>query len=83
MKSKGKLIVSSEKIDRFAIGMHLYNEHGFKTKKEFDESLELYILEVCSPRVIDRKEHVWIHKLKALSPNGLNLGNTFGLPLLS
>ena len=58
VKSKGKIVVSSEKLDRFAIGMHSYNVHGFQTKKQFDESYELYILEICSPRVIDMKEHV-------------------------
>ena len=82
VKSNGKLAVPTKNLDNFALGMHLYNTHNLTTKKQFDEAYELYVLEVCSPRILDIKEHMWIHKLKSLSPNGLNLTNTFGLPLL-
>ena len=84
VKSNGNVEVDSqEKMDRFAMGMHLYNEHGLRTKREFDEAYEIYILEVCSPRILDVREHMWIHKLKALEPHGINIGKTFGFSLLS
>ena len=74
---------TEEKEDRFAMGMHIFNEHGLKTKREFNEAFEIYILEVCSPRILDVREHMWIHKLKALQPHGINIGKTFGFSLLS
>ena len=83
MKRNGNLVVDPEKMDNYTLGMHLYNKHDLKTKDEFDEAYELYILEVCTPRILDVKEHMWIHRLKALAPNGLNLNNTYGLPILS
>ena len=81
-KTNGKLNIPTKQLDNFTLGMHLYNAHKLTTKEQFDEAYELYVLEVCSPRILDVKEHMWIHKLKALSPKGLNLTNTFGLPQL-
>ena len=83
VKTNGDLVVPSAKLDNFALGMHLFNEHGLKTKQQFDEAFELYILEVCSPKELDVKEHMWIQRLRALAPNGLNLCSSYGLPLLS
>ena len=83
VKSNGKLKVAKEKLDNYAMGIHLFNEHDIKLEKSFDEAYELYILEICSPKILDVKEHMWIHKLKALAPHGLNLGQTYGFPLLS
>ena len=82
VKTNGRLVVPTEKLDQFVIGMHLYKQHGILTKQQFDDNLELYILEVCSPRDLDIKEHKWIQKLKALSPYGLNISSPFGFPLL-
>lgn len=83
MAGNGEVKVDKEALDRFALGLHLYKDHGLRGKEDFDESFDLFILEVCSPRVLDIKEHMWIHKLKTLTPKGLNLGKTFGFPLLS
>ena len=83
LAGNGEVKVDKEALDRFALGLHLYKDHGLRGKEDFDESFDLFILEVCSPRVLDIKEHMWIHKLKTLTPKGLNLGKTFGFPLLS
>ena len=83
VKANGKVVVDEqETMDRFALGIHIYQEHNFKTTNEFNEAYELYILEVCPPRILDIREHMWIHKLKALAPNGLNLAKTYGFSLL-
>ena len=83
VKSNGNMVIDPNKLDNYSLGIHLYNGHNLRTKKQFDETYELYILEVCAPRILDVREHMWIHRLKALTPNGLNLNNTYGLPLLS
>ena len=82
VKSNGRCVIPTDKLDAFALGIHLFTEHNLTTKRKFDEACELYVLEVCSPRILDVKEHMWIHRLKSLAPNGLNLLNTYGLPLL-
>ena len=74
---------TSEEEDNYALCMHLYNEHGVKDELQFNEAYELYILEVTQPRTIDVREHMWIHRLQSVSPLGLNLASTFGMPLLS
>ena len=81
--SRGNLTINTKDMDKFALGVHLYDEHKLDKREDFNKSYELYILEVCSPRIIDVREHLQIHKHRALAPSGLNLAHTFGLPLLS
>ena len=69
--------------DKYALGMHLYIDHNFTNETQFDDAFNVYILEVTQPRIIDVREHMWIHKLKTLDPVGINLASTYGLPLLS
>ena len=76
---------TSKDEDNYALGMgmHLYEEHGVEDERRFNEAYELYILEVTQPKFIDVREHMWIHRLQSLSPLGLNLASTYGMPLLS
>ena len=74
---------TSKDEDNYALGMHLYDEHGVEDERKFNKAYEVYILEVTQPKIIDVREHMWIHRLQSLSPFGLNLASTFGMPLLS
>ena len=68
--------------DEYSLGIHLYNEHGVVDTEGFDSSYRFTILESCSPRNLDVKEHLWVQKLRSIYPHGLNLVSPFGLPLL-
>ena len=83
IKKHGKLTLKTPKDeDNYALGMHLYNDHNLRNEQNFDDAYELCILEVSSPCILDIREHMWIHRLKSLAPNGLNLASTYGLPML-
>ena len=51
--------------DEYALGAHLYS-HCFKDKSDFSKHFKVSILEVCSPKVLEVKEHKFIHKLNSL-----------------
>ena len=40
------------------------------------------VLEICSPSVLDIKEHKYVHLTNSMMPNGLNLSNPLSIPLL-
>ena len=67
--------------DESALGAHLHR-HGFRDRDDFDNVYEVCVLEVCSPRVLEVKEHINIHRTNSLSPNGINVSNPFCMPLL-
>ena len=67
--------------DEYALGAHLYN-HGFRDKDDFAKYYLVSILEVCSPKVLEVKEHKYIHILNSLSPMGINISNSFSMPIL-
>ena len=56
--------------DEQALGAHLI-EHRYSDETMFDKLYEVCVLEVCSPKVLEVKEHVSIHKVNSLRPNGL------------
>ena len=66
--------------DTYSLGIHLYNEHGLTS--EFNKHYTFHVLEHVSPLQMEKIEHLWIHKLNTLFPNGINRSNPFSLPLL-
>ena len=68
--------------DTFALSIHLYNEHGLDTNEAFKDNYKFAILEHCSPKILQLREHIWIQRLQSLTPLGLNLNIPFGFPLL-
>ena len=61
-KKTGKDDIQKDE-DNYALGMHLYNDHHLQNEQQFDDAYSVYILEVCSPRILDMREHMWIHRL--------------------
>ena len=72
---------SPDSDDTFCLGMHLLNEHGITSN--FNDHFTFHVLEHVSPLQMEKSEHLWIHKLNTLFPNGLNRSNPFGLPILN
>ena len=68
--------------DDYAMGIHLAQDHGFDQKSDFEDNFEICIVDICSPKIIDRKEHEYIHRLRTLRPLGMNSQNPFAIPLL-
>ena len=67
--------------DEFSLGDHL-REHNFNHKDDFNKYYRVYILDICSPKSLEAREHIFIHKLNTLRPKGLNATNPFGIPIL-
>ena len=68
--------------DEFTLGHHLFHDHKLNCKTDFDNGYRVSILDISSPKVLDVKEHKFIHLLNSLTPLGLNLSNPFAVPLL-
>ena len=68
--------------DDFALGSHLYNDHGCRDKNDFNKFFKVCILEICSPRVLEIKEHKYIHLLNSICPYGINISNPLSIPIL-
>ena len=71
----------SEK-DKYSLATHLNDVHNIVSQTCLDDHFKFTILEKCTPRSIDLKEHLWIQKLNSLAPFGLNLNSPLGFPLL-
>ena len=68
--------------DEYTLGHHLLHDQNLNDRLDFDNSYSVCILDICSPRILDVKEHKYIHSLNSLTPSGLNLCNPFSVPLL-
>ena len=68
--------------DDFSLGLHLYHDHGFRTRDMFDKTYEVTIVENVSPCNQETIEHKYIHKYRTLKPNGINSHNPFSIPLI-
>ena len=60
----------------------IFYDHNLRDAGDFNNSYKFTILEVSNPRQIDYKEHVWIQRLKCITPYGLNAQVPYGIPLL-
>ena len=46
------------------------------------DNYEVFILDTCSPFILEVQEHKYIQLLKSLKPHGLNAVDPFGIPIL-
>ena len=69
--------------DRYSLAIHLDRDHGIRSVQGLDDYYEFTILEKCTPKSIDLKEHTWIQRMKSLTPFGLNLSSPLGFPLVN
>ena len=79
-------IIEGEEIDTstddYSLGLHLFHDHGFRTKEMFDKTYEVAIIENTSPCNQETVEHKYIHTYRTLRPNGINTQNPFSIPLI-
>ena len=55
------------------MGGHLEDNHGIiYSRVEFDLAITVFILRNSSLRSLEVNEHLFIHKLRTLKPNGIN-----------
>ena len=69
--------------DDYSLGLHLVHEHGLSDPGDFNKHYQVQLMEVCSPSLLEKKEHNYIHGYNTLYPIGLNKINPFGIPRLS
>ena len=69
--------------DDFSPGLHLVEEHGASKLTDFNELYRVFIIDICSPKFLELREHKYIHELKTLKPFGINSVSPFSIPLLS
>ena len=70
--------------DEHSLGVHLYTEHGLRHRSDFNKHYKICIIDNASPKMLELKEHKYIHLLKTLQPLWINTvnNNPFGLNLL-
>ena len=64
--------------DETILGAHLLFEHNKHNVSDFNDIYTVDILCHCNPSEIRSKEQFFIHKLKTLTPYGLNQCNSVG-----
>ena len=74
--------IGDEVDDVYSLGIHLVSDHSRREKSDFNDFYTVTILDTCSPKSLEVKEHQWIHKLSSLCPYGINRANPFSIPLL-
>ena len=74
--------VDFSKDDDYSLGFHLSHDHNLKCREDFNNTYKVFIVDNCSPKLLEYKEHKFIHLLKTLRPLGINTVNPFGLNLL-
>ena len=68
--------------DEHLLGLHLLHTHQLSEENAFNDGYKFTALEICNPRDLDLKEHMWVQKLKCINPYGLNSHDPFGIPLI-
>ena len=70
------------KDDNYSLGIHLVKDHNMSKKSDFTNNYTVFLLETCSPVILEVQEHKFIQSLRSIRPHGLNSVDPFGIPLL-
>ena len=68
--------------DEFSPGLHIVEHHQASTNAAFNEIYRVFIVDCCSPKTLEVREHKYIHELKTLKPFGINSVSPFSMPVL-
>ena len=68
--------------DEYSPGVHLVEEHSVSEYSAFNDIFRVFIVDVCSPKTLEVREHKHIHELKTLKPFGINTVSPFSIPQL-
>ena len=69
--------------DDYSLGLHLIHEHKCSNRVNFNKFDKDQTVSNCNPSMLEKQEHLFIHRLGTLHPVGLNKNNPFGLTCLS
>ena len=68
--------------DEYSPGLHLTEQHQASTNADFNDIYRVFIVDTCSPKTLEVREHKYIHELKTLKPFGINTVSPFSMPML-
>ena len=54
--------------------MHLFSDHNLKNRDDFDKNYTVALIDFCSPKILEVKEHTFIHILNTSEASLLQIG---------
>ena len=68
--------------DKYAVAYHLIDVHNLKSDLDFPKVISAFLLDICAPKYLESQEFRFIHGLKTLRPQGINIEKPFDSGLL-
>ena len=64
------------------VGLQIVEHHLASSNAAFNEIYKVFIVDCCSPKTLEVREHKYIHELKTLKPFDINSVSPFSMPVL-